>query len=397
MLAAFDQEQAEVRRPLPKVGQKIKGTLLSIGAEVAFVDIGSKAEGVIPVDEMCDKDGDLAFQVGDEIEALVSGRDASGSWLLRVRPGRGETLPEEIRAAQEHGLPVEGMVTGVNKGGAEVQVAGLRAFCPISQLDNSYVEDPSVFVGQRLQFRVTRFEAGGQGRSANVVLSRRALLEAEAALRAVETRARIEVGAVVQGTVSSVASFGVFVDLGGLDGLLHVSEMSYQRIEDPKEHFEVGQELELQVLKIEKREGSDEERISLSLRSLSPDPWAEVTQTLPVGSTVDGQVVKLEAFGAFIQVESGIQGLAHISELGQSRRVNHARDVLSVGDKVEAKVLAVDVERKRLSLSLSAVKADAEAAEEADAKKEFDAQQGQSSGFGSMADFFQKSQKKDDR
>jgi small subunit ribosomal protein S1 len=388
MLAAFDLEQAEVRRPAPKVGAKISGTVLSIGAEVAFVDIGDKAEGVLPVEEMCDSEGDLAYAVGDSIEALVSGQDPAGAWLLRLRPGRGETLPEEIRAAQEHGLPVEGMVTGVNKGGAEVQVAGLRAFCPMSQLDSRYVEDPAVFVGQRLRFRVTKFEAGGQGRSANLVLSRRALLEEEAAKLAEETRKTLEVGAVVRGTITSIASFGAFVDLGGIDGLLHVSEMSYQRVEDPKELFTVGQEVEVQVVKIERRESGDEERVSLSLKSLTPDPWTRAAELFRVGSAVSGTVVKLEPFGAFIEVGSGIQGLAHVSELGQSQRVHHARDVLSVGQRVEAKVLDIDLERKRLSLSLSALRADATAAAEAADKQAFDQRQEGSSGFGSLADFF---------
>ncbi len=396
MLAAFENETAAERRPEPKVGKRVSGTILSIGAEFGFVDLGVKAEGVIPLEELCDTDGDLEFEVGDDLEVLVSGRDPSGSWLLRRRPGRGETLPEEIRAAQEHGLPVEGVVSEINKGGVEVQVAGLRGFCPISQLDRRYVEDPALFLNQRLQFRVTRFEPGAPGRAPNLVLSRRVLLEEEAARLAAETRARIEVGAVLTGTVSSIASFGAFVDLGGLEGLVHVSEMSYQRVEDPNEYVKVGQEVEVQVLKIERREGSDEERIALSLRALADDPWVEFARQTQIGATVQGQIVKLESFGAFVEVANGIQGLVHISELGQDRRLHHPRDAVSVGDKVEAKVLSIDLDKKRLSLSIGALREDAERALEAEDRQAYAARQpAAGSGLGSLADAFAQLQKKD--
>jgi len=395
-LAAFDSQQSVPQRSEPTVGEKIQGTILSIGEEVAFVDVGAKAEAILPVAEISDAEGALVAKVGDSVEALVSGRDESGALLLRTRPGRGDSLPEEIRAAHEHGLPVEGLVTGVNKGGAEVEIAGQAAFCPVSQLDLRYVEDASVFVGQRLTFRVTRYEGGGRGRRANIVLSRKAILADEAKKQAAETRAQLEVGAIVRGRVTSIASFGAFVDLGGIDGLLHVSQMGYQRIEDPADVVAMDQELEVQVLEIAPAEKGDGERISLSLRALAPDPWKSISTRFPVGSAAEGPITRLESFGGFVELEPGVEGLIHISELGASRRLNHAREMVALGDRARVKVLAVDEDARRISLSVGALQADATAAEEAEAIDAFERREGSSTGFGALGDFFSQAKRAED-
>ncbi|MFP5287413.1 MAG: 30S ribosomal protein S1 [Thermoanaerobaculia bacterium] len=280
-LAEFEQQGGEKRED-PPVGAKVSGKILSIGEESAFVDLGTKSEALIETAQLKDAEGNLTVNVGDTVDATVTAADPeTGTLMLRRQAaasgggkGRGNKNPEaeaEIKMAWQHGIPVEGVVSGINKGGAEVQVRGMRAFCPLSQLDLRYVEDPAQFVGQRLTFKVTQFEEGRT--RPNIVLSRRAILEEEQKSRAAEARSRIQVGSVVRGKVTSLASYGAFVDLGGLEGMLHVSEIGYSRLAHPKEVLNVGDEVEVQVIKIEK--GKDEkkpERISLSRRSLEKDP-----------------------------------------------------------------------------------------------------------------------------
>lgn len=363
ILAEFEQD-APAKKEGPAVGEKVSGTLLSIGEESAFVDLGSKAEAMIPVAELRDAEGNLTAQVGETIEATVSGTDpATGALLLRKRAGgkgggkKPQEVPAEIRAAMEAGIPVEGTVTGINKGGAEIQVFGLRAFCPLSQLDLRYVEDPQQFVGQKLMFRIDRLEEGNRGgRGPNLVLSRRALLEAERQSQAAETRANLKIGAVLRGKITSLTTYGAFVDLGGIEGMLHVSEIGHTRTGHPQDVFQVGQEIEVQVIKIEA--GKDEkrpERISLSRRALERDPWKDVAERFPEGTTLTGRVMRLESFGAFVQVAPGIEGLVHISEIAPDRRLNHSREALNLGQDVEVKVIGIDLSKRRISLSVAAL------------------------------------------
>ncbi|HXO20595.1 MAG TPA: S1 RNA-binding domain-containing protein, partial [Thermoanaerobaculia bacterium] len=302
----------------PKVGDKVSGKIVSIGPEAAFVDLGGKAEGMIELAQVSDAEGKLEVAVGDTVDATVTSLDPeSGTLVLRRRVGRGAEVKSEIEQAHAAGIPVEGLVTAVVKGGVEVQVAGMRAFCPVSQLELRYVENPEKFVGQRLTFRITRYEEGGRGRRPNIVLSRRALLEEEAQAKAAETRARLAPGAIVKGTVTALTDYGAFVDLGGLEGMLHVSEIGYARTAHPKDVLTVGQELEVQVLKIEPgKDAKRGERISLSRKALERDPWQDAAARFPERSRVKGRVLRLESFGAFIEVAPGLEGLAHISELG---------------------------------------------------------------------------------
>lgn len=391
ILAAFEQEQEDAGTGKdPKVGEKVSGQILSIGRDYSFVDLGTKSEGMVATSELLDDDGDVAFDVGDTVSGVVTGRDSDSRCLiLRVKPGRGEAAREEIEQAHKHGIPVEGRVTGTNKGGLEVEVAGLRAFCPVSQIDLSFVEEPSVYVGRRMTFRITRFEPAGRGGRPNVVLSRRALLEEEAKERAKEVRKNLKAGKTVRGTVSSVTSYGAFINLGGdIEGLLHVSEMSHERIEDPKEVVKEGESLEVKILKIEEKEGRDgkpTERISLSRKALQADPWDDVKERFPVGTQVTGRVMGLETYGAFVRLAPGIQGLVHISELGAARRVSHAREIVDLGQDLEVRVLDVDTDKQRISLTRVL-----ESAEEVDLDEAARAAE-DSGGFGAMADFFQKS------
>ncbi len=356
ILAEFEQDKpATEGAQAPKVGDKVSGKILSVGPEAAFVDLGGKAEGMIELAQVKDAEGQVTVQVGDTLEATVTGVDSdTGSLVLKKRGGgRGAEARSEIESAHQNGIPVEGLVTAVVKGGVEVQVSGLRGFCPVSQLDLRYVEDPERFVGQRLTFRVTKYEEGGKGRRPNIILSRRSLLEEEQKAKAAETRERLQPGAVVHGKVTSLTEYGAFLDLGGLEGMLHVSEIGYARTAHPKDVLQVGQELEVQILKIEPAKGGKQgERISLSRKALEADPWKEAATRFPDGTKVKGRVMRLETFGAFIEVAPGLEGLAHISELGAGRRINHAREVLQLGQDVEVTVLGVDTAKRRISLSL---------------------------------------------
>ena len=335
----------------PEIGEKVRGRVLSIGETAAFVDLGGKSEGVIDLAQLKDSAGNLTVAAGDEIEATVTGTDPeTGSLVLRRKAARGQDVALELRQALETGLPVEGVVTTINKGGAEVQVAGMRAFCPLSQLDLRYVENPQQFVGQRLTFRVSRIEPGKT--RPNIVLSRRALLEEEAESKASETRSRLQVGTVLTGKVTSLTSYGAFVDLGGLEGMLHVSEIGYSRLAHPGEALQVGQEVEVQIIKVEKGKDEKRPRISLSRRALERDPCSEAADQFPEGTEVTGKVMRLESFGAFVEIAPGIEGLVHISEMGANRRLNHARDAVQAGQEVQVRVLGVDPTKRRISLSM---------------------------------------------
>src|SRR5687768_12600321 len=386
LFAAYEKEQAaaqekrgpERTRRGPAPGDKVAGTIVGFGEESAFVDLGGKSEGVVPLHELTDRDGARTYNVGDAVEGLVVSVGDDGV-VLRMRGGAagpGPAAAAELAAAHAAGLPVEGTVQAVVKGGVEVTVAGLRAFCPISQLDDRFVQDAAAFVGQRLTFRISRFE-DGRGRGPNVVLSRRALLEEESRARAAEALARLAPGQVLRGTVTSLASYGAF------EGLLHVSELGHGRVAHAKEVLAEGQEVEVQVMKIEPaREGKDP-RISLSRRPLLADPWKETAARLKPGSRHRGRVVRLQDFGAFVELAPGVDGLLHLSELSAGRAIRHPREAVRVGDSIDVAVISVEEERRRISLTLAASAPEATAA---DAPAE-------PPGFGAMGDFFDRGSK----
>lgn len=400
ILAEFERQQATGAGKDPEPGDRVSGRVLSIGAEAVFLDIGAKSDAMVALAELRGEDGEPTVAVGDTVEGLVTGHAAaSGCLVVRVRPGAGgglgaggtEIAFEELAQAHAHGIPVEGTVTEVVKGGVEVTVSGVRAFCPVSQLDLRYVEDPAAFVARRLTFRVARCEASARGGRPNVVLSRRDLLEEEERQRRQEALSRLTAGSVVRGTVTSVMSYGAFVDLAGVEGLLHVSEMAHERVEDPAQQVAVGDVVEVKVLSIEERQG--QKRISLSRRALERDPWEDVAERFPAGATVRGRVLRLEAYGAFVRVAPGLEGLVHVSELAPGRRVTHPREVVELGQDVEVRVLSVDPEKRRLALSLAAAAAAATDAAEAKIKQEYAERQESTAGFGSLASAFERIKK----
>jgi small subunit ribosomal protein S1 len=377
LLGAFEEARAaelgEEHKPEPAVGEKVKGKVLSVGADAVFVDIGVKSDAFLPLVEVRDAEGKVAFAPGDELEATVAGADpVTGALLLRRRAvarrggvrgaRRGESrrekpvaVSDELRQALASGLPIEGSVSGFNKGGAEVKIGGLRCFCPTSQLDLKKVDDPAVFAGRKLAFKVLRIEEGGAGKRPNVVLSRRAVLEEEVAEKASEARARLEVGQILRGTVTSVMPYGAFLDLGGIEGLLHVSEITHARLAHPQEMLSVGQELEVKVLKIAEvaEKGGKTQRISLSRRALEESPWSTAAERFPEGTELDGRIQRLEAFGAFVEIAPGIEGLVHISEFpSRGQRAKHAKEVAQLGQELKVKVAKVEPERRRISLTL---------------------------------------------
>jgi small subunit ribosomal protein S1 len=353
LLAASERQPGRGRRPRLKIGDRVRGTVLSIGREVTVLELQGGGEGTLETLELRGEGGELTVAKGDSVEArVVATGEKEGIVSLRRGAGRGAGAGTDLAEAAATGLPVEGLVTGVNKGGVEVEVGGQRAFCPISQLELRPVADPALYIGRRLEFRVVRYEDDRRG--PNVVLSRRALLEEEMRGRAVETRRQLVVGAVFSGVVTALKEFGAFVDVGGIEGLLPASEIGFQRGARPADTLAVGQPVTVQVLRVGQRDDPKRsEQITFSLKSLERDPWQDAAAQLVVGSIVRGKIMRAEAFGAFVELVPGVEGLLHISELAAKRPLRHAREAVKPGEPIEVTVLAVDPEKRRISLGLA--------------------------------------------
>jgi small subunit ribosomal protein S1 len=358
LLEEFDKKGGGARgRRAPEVGQLVRGRVISVGREAVFIAIEGNTrpaiEGMLDLAELLDEQGNLSVKEGDVVEARVVeiGDKSDHVILRRTMMRKGPEARAELQQAFELGIPVEGTVTGVNKGGVDVTVAGVRGFCPISQLELRGVEDSSVYIGRKLNFKITRHEVDRRG--VNLVLSRRALLEADAQVRAAETRSKIAVGSVVSGVVTAVREFGAFVDLGGLEGMLPASELGFSRGQRPSEVLSVGQPLQVQILEIKKTDDPKRpERISLSLKALERDPWEDAVARFPPGTKVVGRVTNVESFGAFVELAPGVEGLVHVGELSGGRQVRHARELVKVGDEREVTVLAIERDRRRISLGV---------------------------------------------
>ncbi|MBD05015.1 MAG: hypothetical protein CME24_11790 [Gemmatimonadetes bacterium] len=329
-----------------KAGERVSGVLVRVGDENSFVDFGGRSEGILSTSELKGEDGEFAFAVGDPLEAFVVSA-ADEVRLSRFLKGE-DREADMLYKAFKSGTPVEGRVMAVNKWGLGVELAGTRAFCPISQIDTSFVQNPEEYRDKTMQFKIIRFRDRGR----SIVLSRRALLEVEQEKHATTVRAQIAVDEVLTGTVTRLESFGAFVDLGhGVEGLVHVSEFKHERVGHPQEVVESGQEVKVKVLEVKSLGSRRKERISLSLKALEADPWGEVRAQFPQGSVVNGKIESLESYGAFVELAEGVRGLVHVSEMAD-KRVNHPRDVVSVGDEVKVAVVELDNRRKRLRLSI---------------------------------------------
>jgi small subunit ribosomal protein S1 len=326
-------------------GQTIEGTIVAIGPDVAFVDVGGKGEAVIEVAELKDDEGDIEVNVGDRIQAMVV--STAGGLTLSRALTRGAATLRQLEDAFNAGLPVEGKVEAEVKGGYEVRIARQRGFCPFSQIDTQRGTDPSQHIGQVYKFRIVEYKDGGR----NLVVSRRSLLEEEQRAQAVEVRKSIVPGAVITGRVSSVRDFGAFVNLGaGVEGLLHVSEMGWSRVLDPSQVVTAGEEITVKILRID----DDGRKISLGLKQLSADPWSNVGTMYEVGQVRAGRVTRIAEFGAFVELEPGVEGLAHASTFPPTGRPNGWTKAVSVGMMADFEILSVDLDKKRIGVALMA-------------------------------------------
>jgi small subunit ribosomal protein S1 len=338
--------------PVINEGEVVSGKVVRVDKDEVLVDIGYKSEGVIPVAELSIRrsvDPADEVQLGDDVDALVlTKEDAEGRLILSKKRARFEMAWKRIEGAAESGEPVEGVVIEVVKGGLILDL-GVRGFLPASLVDIRRVQDLEDFLGQTLRCKVIELNRSRN----NVVLSRRAVLEEERKEARQAILDRLSPGNVVTGTISNIVDFGAFVDLDGIDGLIHISELSWSHVNHPSEVLDIGQEVEVKVLDIDR----DRQRISLGLKQTQSDPWQQVVDTHGEGDVVEGRVTKVVTFGAFVEILPGVEGLVHISELA-NHHVENPREIVNQGESVRAKIIEMDADRRRLSLSLKRVEGD---------------------------------------
>ncbi len=342
-----EQEPAAAEQvPEPKAGNQITGTLIQIGDTECFVDYGGRSELPISTIDLSDDEGVLQSKVGDTITAYVTGKGADMKLSMKLRAqGKDTTVIEEALAS---GVPLTGSVKETNKGGFVIMIGEHRAFCPVSQIDDSFVDNPGEWVGKTLEFRVIEFSEGGR----RLVVSRRVIMREEKERRAGETRKTLGIGNVVDGKVVRLMPYGAFVDIGGVEGLIHVSEMSHQRVGDPSDILNEGQDITVKIMDIQNLGQGRNERVSLSLRALESDPWDGVENKLKMGEWYEGVITGLADFGAFVELIPGVRGLIHVSALAEER-VYHPSDVVQEGQQVSVRIVEIDIQRKRISLALT--------------------------------------------
>ncbi|MEW5774795.1 MAG: 30S ribosomal protein S1 [Thermodesulfobacteriota bacterium] len=343
--ALFEASQQESQGAL-KPGDKVKGRVISMDANTVFMDVGDKRDGVVDRVELTDNDGQVTVKEGDELDLYVVNVGTGGIKLSKALSGAGGV--DMLRQAYESKLPVEARVAGPCKGGFNVVAFGRRAFCPASQMDLRPGTDPAEHTNKHYSFAVIKFEERGR----NVVLSRRALLEAERDEAQKQFEASIQPGTELEVTVTRLAQFGAFAEVApGVDGLIHVSELSWSRIDDPAAAVAVGDSVKVKVTEVG-RDKKGRLKVSLSAKQAMPDPWTLAAGTFKEGQTVTGKVARLADFGAFVEIAPGIEGLVHVSEMSYVKRVVKPGDVVSVGDEVAAVIKEFDAERRRVGLSM---------------------------------------------
>jgi small subunit ribosomal protein S1 len=330
-----------------KPGEIVRGRIVRIGPEFVTVDIGYKSEGQIPLAEFRTRDGRISVNEGDEIEVYFDAADAEQEGIVLSRAKAEQfRVWRDIENAYTNKTPIEGAIVGKVKGGLKVDI-GVTAFLPGSHVDLRPVRDLDRFVGKRGKFAVLKYNRA----RANVVVSRRAIMEQERESLRDETLKLLEEGVILEGAVKNITDYGAFIDLGGIDGLLHITDMSWGRIGHPSEILTVGEKLKVVVLKFD----PEKERVSLGLKQLVPDPWGTVTERYAVGGRVRGKVVSLADYGAFIELEKGVEGLLHVSEMSWTKRVTHPSKLISVGEELEVVSLEIDPSHRRISLGLKQI------------------------------------------
>ena len=333
--------EKKISAPKLKPGDRIDALVAGISGENVFLDIGGKSEGVLNASELRNAEGDIEITVGDTINVFyLSTR--GGNMQFTTRLGSGQTSLQELEDAFLSGIPVEGRVNSEVKGGFEVIVAGQRGFCPYSQMDVRRVENADDYLEKTLPFKIIEFSSHGK----NIILSARNLIEEERELQKEQLKENLQEGDRINGTVTSLRDFGAFVDIGGIDGLIPISELAWGQVDRVEDILTRGQKVEVIIRKLD----WDHDRISLSLRETIENPWDSAADKFPVGSVHIGRVSRLSTFGAFVTLEPGIDGLLHISKLGAGRRINHPREVLEAGQEITVRIDNVDNEKKRISL-----------------------------------------------
>lgn len=328
-------------------GELVKGEIVQINKEFILVDIGYKSEGQIPIHEFIDSEGNLTARVGDKVDVLLERReDENGVILLSKDKAAKIKIWDDIKRVYEQDGTMSGKIISRIKGGMTVDI-GLQAFLPGSQIDLKPIRDFDALIGTDHDFKILKYNK----RRGNIVLSRRAILESERASMREETLEKLENGSVVEGLVKNITDYGLFIDLGGIDGLLHITDMSWGRVGHPSEMYQVGDTITVKILNFDR----ETERVSLGLKQLKPDPWTKAEENYPIAARLRGKVVSLADYGAFIEVEEGIEGLIHISEMSWTRKIRHPSQIVKVGDMVEAVVLNIDPPNKRISLGLKQV------------------------------------------
>lgn len=327
-------------------GDIATGKVVQIKDDRVMVDVGWKTEGFIPIDEIKDARGNINIAVGDEIDVFIDKRDSEGNLVLSRDKASKVKIWDEIKTACDNDTLVEGVVVEKVKGGLSVDI-GIIAFLPGSQIDVRPVKDLDKFIGQTLDFKVLKYDR----KRNNVVLSRRSIVASEREAEKRDILKNIKEGNVVDGTIKNITDYGVFIDLGGIDGLLHVTDISWGRIVKPSEIFQKGDKITTKVLSFD----AEKERVSLGLKQLTDNPWEKISEKYPVGGIVKGKVVNLTDYGVFVELESGVEGLVHISEMYWTREIKHPSKVLNLGDAIEVMILEVNPQNKRISLSLKQV------------------------------------------
>ncbi len=380
----FEQSSKE-RKSWLEPGQKLSGSVLKISAEWIFMDTGLKGEGVIERKEFLDIDGNLTVKEGDVISAYFLS-SSHGEMRFTTRIGGAASGNGQLEQAWQAGVPVEGVVEKEIKGGYEIKLGGTsRAFCPFSQIALRRIENPEALIGTRLTFRISQYGENGR----NIVVSRRVLLEEEQQRLKEEAYAGVSEGSIVSGTVTSIQEYGAFVDIGGLEGLIPVSEIAWSRVKNINDILSVGQVIKVLVKAIDR----EKERISLSIKDTLGDPWLQAAERFPEGSFQVGTVARLDTFGAFVTLDDGIDGLLHISKLGSGKRINHPREVVKEGEQIEVKIESIDRTSRRISLALAGPAR--AAAEEEATMTEFRRQSdGVSQGMGTLADMIRPKQQR---
>ncbi|HMG33134.1 MAG TPA: 30S ribosomal protein S1 [Blastocatellia bacterium] len=347
MLENYEKETAATLQE----GEIVRGTVVGISDQNVLVDIGYKSEGVVAREEFTDRQGNLTVKRGDEVDVLIKSLENQDGYAVLSRAAAMQMQSwERLRHANQTQETITGRVVERIKGGLKVDLDGVPAFLPGSQIDVRPVRNLEAFLGQHIEVRVIKLNR----KRGNVVVSRKAVIEETVGKKKAETLSNIEEGVILEGVVKNITDYGAFIDLGGIDGLLHIIDMSWGRIQSPTEVVKVGESVQVKVLKFDR----EKERISLGYKQLLPDPWQSVAERFPKGSRVNGKVVSLTDYGAFIEIEPGVEGLVHVTEMTWSKRLKHPSKLLSIGQEVEAVVLDADSNNRRISLGIKQVSQD---------------------------------------